>query len=183
MSQRRKNDFYPTPGWATEVLLSNLPDEIEADSMVIYEPCSGQGDISNILKKKYPIVLTNDIDPEMPSDGHIDATLDKAWTLQVDWTITNPPFNQAYQIVSKAVKNSKNGVAALLRLSFLEPTMERGPWLAANPPDKMIVLPRISFTGDGKTDSVTCAWMIWLNKYPKYDRIIVKQKEMKKPIF
>jgi hypothetical protein len=49
----------------------------------------------------------------------------------------------------------------LLRLSFLEPTRERGPWLAANPPDLVIVLPRISFTGDGKTDSVTCAWMIW----------------------
>lgn len=184
MSFRRKNDFYPTPGWATEVLMENLPDEIRADkSTVIYEPCSGKGDISNILKQKYSIVLTNDIDPDMPSDGHLDATQDKAWTLRVDWTITNPPFNQAYQIITKAVRNSRCGVAALLRLSFLEPTLERGPWLAQNPPDKLIVMPRISFTGDGKTDSVTTAWMIWLKKYPKYEKIVVVPKEAKRPIF
>jgi hypothetical protein len=34
-------------------------------------------------------------------------------------------------------------------------------WLAEHPPTKLIVLPRISFTGDGKTDSVTCAWYVW----------------------
>jgi hypothetical protein len=27
---------------------------------------------------------------------------------------------------------------------------------------KLIVLPRISFTGNGKTDSVTCGWFIWI---------------------
>lgn len=53
------------------------------------------------------------------------------------------------------------GVAMLLRLSYLEPTKDRGHWLNDHPPTQMIVLPRISFTGDGKTDSVTCAWMIW----------------------
>lgn len=23
------------------------------------------------------------------------------------------------------------------------------------------IMPRVSFTGDGKTDSSTCAWMVW----------------------
>jgi len=56
-------------------------------------------------------------------------------------------------------------VAMLLRLSFLEPTAKvnpRGPWLAECPPSRLIVLPRCSYTGDGRTDSVTTAWMIWL---------------------
>lgn len=30
-----------------------------------------------------------------------------------------------------------------------------------NPPTRVYVCPRTSFTGDGRTDSVTCAWMIW----------------------
>ena len=37
----------------------------------------------------------------------------------------------------------------------------RGAWLAAYPPTTLIVLPRISFTGDGNTDSATCAWFVW----------------------
>ena len=52
-------------------------------------------------------------------------------------------------------------MAFLLRLSFLEPTLTRREFLRANPPKRVIVLPRISFTGDGRTDSVTCAWLIW----------------------
>jgi hypothetical protein len=49
----------------------------------------------------------------------------------------------------------------LLRLSYLEPTEDRGAWLNSHPPTDLIVLPRISFTGNGKTDSVTCAWIVW----------------------
>ncbi len=45
--------------------------------------------------------------------------------------------------------------------SVLEPCEGRGAWLAAHPPQALIVLPRMSFTGEGKTDSVTCAWVVW----------------------
>jgi len=175
MSPRRLNDFYPTPTWATEVLLEHLP--LSKDT-IIYEPCSGQGDITKVLNRKFDIVLTNDIDPKMEAYGNLDATEDVAWTLKTDFCITNPPFNQAYQIVRQAVKHSREGVAMLLRLSFLEPTIERGPWLAANPPDKLLVLPRISFTGDGRTDSCTTAWMIWFNRHPKNPSIIVEPKRL-----
>lgn len=48
----------------------------------------------------------------------------------------------------------------LLRVSFLEPCNDRAEFLAAHPP-RLFVLPRISFTGDGKTDNVTCAWYVW----------------------
>jgi hypothetical protein len=48
----------------------------------------------------------------------------------------------------------------LLRLSYLEPCNNRAEFLSVNPPS-LIVLPRISFTGDGKTDNVTCAWFVW----------------------
>jgi hypothetical protein len=81
---------------------------------------------------------------------------DHAWEAMNE----HPDGECAFKILTNALFTCKK-VAMLLRLSFLEPTRERGPWLAKNPPDLVIVLPRISFTGDGKTDSVTCAWMIW----------------------
>ena len=79
----------------------------------------------------------------------------------IDWVITNPPFNLAYPMLLKSLLNVRVGVAFLLRLSFVEPTNERGDWLEKNPPTGRITLPRYSFTGDGRSDSVTAEWMIW----------------------
>jgi hypothetical protein len=92
----------------------------------------------------------------------------------IDWIVTNPPFNVAAQIVPNAFNHAVKGIAMLLRLSYLEPVEDRGAWLNSHPPSDLIVLPRISFTGDGKTDSVTCAWMVW-RKNATQQRIIVAE--------
>jgi len=161
MSKRRKNDFYPTPKWATEVLLKY----IDIDNKHILEPCVGNGDISNVLSNHTLNLITNDIDETRLAHTYEDATKEDLFKNNIiDWTITNPPFSHALPIVQNAWKYSEYGVAMLLRLSFLEPTYDRQDWLHYNPPHKIIVLPRISFTGDGKTDSVTCAWFIWYKK-------------------
>lgn len=159
---RRKNDFYPTPAWATEELIRRVP--IYGG---ILECCAGDGAIADVLASMSGVkVWRNDIDPTMPRlDFMADAAESDSWDLfhqgDFDWTVTNPPFNQAAQIVPLAYEHSIFGIAILLRLSFLEPVEDRGAWLNEHPPTTLIVLPRISFTGDGKTDSVTCAWMVW----------------------
>jgi len=153
---RRKHDFYPTPGWATEALLEYCPQFWGASAAI--EPCAGDGAISDILRTRFAVLTTSDIDPLRNVDIICDAA-----TLEVEpdtAVITNPPFNQAIEIVRNFVEQ-KAMCAFLLRLSFLEPTEARGNWLSKNPPAGLIILPRISFTGDGKTDSVTCAWMVW----------------------
>jgi hypothetical protein len=58
-------------------------------------------------------------------------------------------------------------------MSYLEPVENRGVWLNEHPPTTLIVLPRISFTGDGKTDNVTCAWMVWRKDPTALHRIFV----------
>lgn len=153
---RRENDFYPTPRWATEVLLARVPI-----SGVVLEPCVGRGDMAAVLANVPGVILhTNDVCHEAMT--HEDATNARWWaTLAPDWVVTNPPFVLAEQIVPLAVRHALFGVAMLLRLTFLEPTLGRGRWLHAHPPTRLIVLPRLSFTGDGKTDSVTCAWFVW----------------------
>lgn len=165
---RRENDFYPTPEFAARELLSHVHIE---DSVL--ECCSGDNAIADALKPR--LVCTNDIDPSMPSDFHRDMAIRESWTsTNFEWVVTNPPFSLAAQIVPLAYEFAGVGVAMLLRLSYLEPTKDRGAWLNKYPPTKLIVLPRISFTGDGKTDSVTCAWMVW-EKTAKAQRIIVAE--------
>jgi hypothetical protein len=131
----------------------------------VLECCSGDGAIATALQNTVPkkhLVETNDLDPKWDADQHGDATDVRWWMNQTcNWVVTNPPFNVAAKILPLAFERAFNGVAMLLRLSYLEPCAGRGRWLVKHPPTRLIVLPRISFTGDGKTDNVTCAWYVW----------------------
>lgn len=157
---RRQHDFYPTPEWATEELLRRVPL-----SGRILECCAGAGDMAKVLAlSRRGEVYCNDLDPETLWPEHHDATHRLSWAKYwngLDWIVTNPPFNVAAEIVPLAYEHARAGIAMLLRLSYLEPVENRGSWLNEHPPTKLIVLPRISFTGDGKTDNVTCAWLVW----------------------
>jgi hypothetical protein len=170
---RRPLDQYFTPAGFTRVLLDRVP-EIQGHHWIL-EPCSGQRDIADILDARLGRqTMTNDLDIRMPAAYHLDATKRETWDLwstgfMADWVITNPPFNAAHQIVPQAVKFARVGVAMLLRLSWLEPTADREDFLSGYPPSQMIVLPRYSYTGNGKTDSVTSAWMIWHKQTPDDD--------------
>lgn len=165
---RRKNDFYPTPEFATEILMKHVP--IKGS---VLECCSGDGQIAEVVNRRVGVdMYENDIDPQWGSQWTFDASRD--WPLGIgrhSWVVTNPPFNCAADIVPRAYGHAINGIAMLLRLSYLEPVENRGAWLNEHPPTTLIVLPRISFTGDGKTDNVTCAWMVW-------DKEVVGQRIM-----
>jgi len=167
---RRANDWYPTPAWATEILMKRLDNDDEHEYLTgVLEPCAGKGDIVKVLEKHFFNVWTVDIDPEMAKFNRpgYHRTEDTAspdyWSTPatIPYVITNPPFSKAQEIVSLAYQKTSRVLACLLRLSYLEPTEARGEWLSIYPPTNLIVLPRISFTGDGKTDSVTCAWVVW----------------------
>lgn len=176
---RRKNDFYPTPEFATYELLRHVPQI----SGSILEPCVGDGAIARVIDSGERVVYGSDIDPQMNASFCGDATRRDFWEGvkqimpedRIDWVVTNPPFNVAPQILPLAYEFAEFGIAMLLRLSYLEPTEDRGAWLNSNPLTKLIVLPRISFTGDGKTDNVTCAWMVWEKSIFANTRIIVAE--------
>lgn len=151
---RRRLDAYYTPHEMVDPLERYYP---ELWDMVIIEPCCGDGAISD----QFPSCFAYDIDRAVPATSSVrsyDATIDDY--MKCDAFVTNPPFNVAFDIL-KNLRRQAPFVALFLRLTFLEPTKDRGEYLAANPPDHLIVCPRVSFTGDSKTDSVTCAWMVW----------------------
>lgn len=165
---RRVDDFYPTPPWMTRALLKRLPN---LKPLRILEPCAGDGAIVRQLTSAH--VVMNDIveRPPVTPDFLLDATKRDSWTAfrrfsSFDLVITNPPFEVAFDIVQHAVEFAGRGVALLLRLTFLEPTDQRGPWLHEHPPERLIVMPRHDFRGNGSTDSVTSAWMVWSKGQP-----------------
>jgi hypothetical protein len=157
---RRNLDQYYTPSLAVNQFLDNLDFDLFG---VILEPCNGEGAISKELVKRGYQVITNDLDSNNEADTHLDLSVPLNWRLieDVDFIVTNPPFNLAPEIISLAHLKAKRGVIALLRLSFIEPCLNRVNFLVDNPPSQMIITPRISFTGNG-TDSITTAWFIWL---------------------
>jgi hypothetical protein len=163
---RRKLDQYFTPPFFTQVLLDL---GVVGAGDALFEPCSGAGDIVSVLNQDGSrTVVTNDIDASMPSDYNADARKPECFDFirnhetPESWAIvTNPPFRSAFPIIQNAVASGARVVAMLVRLTFLEPTNERAPWLKENPPAWIVVLPRWSFLNNGKTDSATYAWVIW----------------------
>lgn len=167
-AERRALDFYETPRKATQALLARLPELIRDYDDAIFEPCTGEGAIAKVLWEAGKQVWQNDYDRARSADWHLDARRPEVWTcarsVGCQWAITNPPFSDAAEIIQAGI-GAGLYIAALLRLSFLEPTRHptngRMRWLSQQPPARLVVLPRISFTQDRKTDSVTSAWMIW----------------------
>lgn len=162
---RRQHDQYFTPEFATHELLQRV-----AIGEYVLECCNGDGAITRVLRSvPQKCVHTNDIDIALDADFHLDATEPKSWgqfTAGAHWVVSNPPFNQAASIIPLALEYATVGVAMLLRKSYTEPCFDRQDWLLAHRKNfaHQIFLPRISFTGDGKSDNVACDWHVWTKK-------------------
>lgn len=174
---RRANDFYPTTDeGATRGLLTLAPVDF---SGTCFECASGQHHMTKVLREsgRFSKVWTNDVVPSFEADFHEDARDLFVWRNkfpEVDWVITNPPFNVALPVLKNAYKFARVGVAFYLRITFWEPTMKdpdaelrRGPFLEAHPPTGFMPMSRISHTEDGGTDSTTCGWFVWVKDWKK----------------
>lgn len=161
---RRPFDYYATPDYQIRALL-----KYEVFSGMMLEPCCGDGAIVRGLQRAGYDVMTNDLDPQWPANYHADITRPESWATFGPFrnVVTNLPFNVADQIVPLALQHTTGILAVILRLSWLEPTGEagdessRGKFLKRHPPNRLIVLPRHDYKGNGQGDSVTTAWFIW----------------------
>jgi hypothetical protein len=167
MVGRRKLDAYPTEARVTEVLRHHV-----ILSGNVLEVCAGAGSMARVLLSEgTTAVFANDINPVYETDYVSDAAdaAAEVWRRQWDWVVTNPPFSQAHEILPLAWENCRVGVAFLLRLTYLEPAGNRADWLQEHSRfmSHLIIFgqPRPSFTNNGKTDSVTTAWMVWQKRH------------------
>ena len=159
ISPKDSLDFYPTPPWAVQVLLY-----YEKFKGNILEPACGIGNISEILKKNRYNVFSNDIIDRGYGDLHQDfLTINEVF----DNIVTNPPYNKANEFVIHALKCSKNKVAMLLRLSFLEGSNRYSNIYTKTPPTYVYVFSkRVTFMpetikGNSGSGPTAYAWFIW----------------------
>ena len=134
----------------------------------VLDPCAG-GDEKHPMS--YPDVLqqygvdeivTNDIREDSLADHKVDF---RYWPdgEMYDMVITNPPFNQAQEIIEKAISLTVEGgyVVMLLRLNFLG-SKQRKPFWEEYPPYRIYVHhKRMSFKDTGGTDSIEYAHFVW----------------------
>lgn len=176
-------DRYYTPTaqhMAVGALLKHLP---LGPGLSLLEPCAGVGNLARPLRDLGHRVTTADIDPgvaELVDVPRCDA-LRHGWAPDsYDGVITNPPYRGAPELVRRLLPVGRVFSAHLLRLSFLEPCADRLDLVGAAPQIGdaglvlVVVMTRMSFTGDGKTDSVTTAWFVWRRHWSGHARLVVE---------
>ncbi len=163
-------EYYPTPAAFTAYLFSSL-----VISGRIFDPCVGAGDVQAAAGEfglpSASTWTTNDLDTRWPADMHHDARSPVPWEKAgpVDWTVTNPPFTPAIEIIDRALLHSRVGVAMHLRSSIHEvlKTGRRRTWMNLYTPTGILWLPRFAYqrsrkTGEWSQDSVCACWVIWI---------------------
>lgn len=168
---RDKLDRYYTHPKQVLEIINYFDSWITDNKLDILEPCCGIGDISNTLKALGHEVKTADIDRGVEADWHVDSMkrdwIDEFGRNYFDLIITNPPFGGTYHCAQwvRKFKELAPVSSFLLPINFLEPAKsgkyQRLDLLCDSPPDHIIIMPRVSFTGDGKTDNKTCMWVIY----------------------
>lgn len=155
-------DFYPTPAWATRALVEN-----ETFQGTVLEPACGDGSMSKILDYHGLNVSSYDLyDRGYGRPGH-----DFLKSTEVfDNIITNPPYNLAGDFVLHALGMSRNKVAFLLRLAFLESAQRQQEIFLKTPLARVwIFSERVTFYPKGEErasgGTTAYAWFVWDHSY------------------
>ena len=175
MQQRKTKqhiDYYPTPPWATHSLMHFLTEWIgNLQYKSVWEPAAGGGHMVEVLAEYYKHVHATDLydpaDMGYPNFNFIGESFigDRSY-LRFDWVITNPPFVHAAKFVERAMWHSKEGVAMLCRIAFLEGVQRHAEIFCHNPPAWVLPFVRRVPMVEGRVDldasSAVCyAWFVW----------------------
>lgn len=181
--QRHISDYYVTPVSDIKNLLqfiqSNIPSILDKDNYIL-DPCAG-GD--GYVDMSYPKALKEFgiLDDHITTVDWRDdsrAKIKQNYLLvpfenKFDLTITNPPFDQAIQIIRKALSDTAidGYVIMLLRLNFFGSASRFQFWKDNMPEYTVVHHSRISFTG-GTTDSIEYMHAIWkVGFHPEFTKL------------
>lgn len=166
-------DNYPTPEWAIARFLEEWPG-IATIGPRWLEPAVGDGVIPEVVGKHRKGIdwTTCDIRDTSPAlrrlglspDHHVGDFFQlpafrpdsgNRW----DCAILNPPFRLTMEFIARCLELVPV-VVVMQRVTYLG-TDDRNEWFRGNLPDLYVIPNRVSYTGDGKTDSVENAWHVW----------------------
>ncbi len=157
-------DYFPTPPWATRVLLEYVIPAADGDCL---EPACGEGHMARPLAERFEFVAASDVHDY--GFGEVRDFLATLWTPEpepCDWIITNPPFKRAEDFALRALKQAQVGVALLVRTSFLEGVGRYQRIFDPYPPSvvaqftERVVLHKGRLSEKGSTATAYC-WIVW----------------------
>jgi hypothetical protein len=178
-TERREDDDYPTPDWATDAVLPLLLPLLTPRQTALEPSCGGGAILRRLLHHGALPTQLHGIErhagraEEATASTRVLVTVADALDPAVRglWRnhrliIGNPPFSHAEAFCRAALEArdeslSVTTVAMLLRLAFLE-SAERYAFHQQYPVTQLRVFTsRPSFTADGKSDSCAYAWFVW----------------------
>lgn len=176
-TKRAENDFYETPAWCIDAVINRLQEgaaPLFNEKTLVVDAGSGTGVIAARLAARFPEIEIIGVEKDANLIAAARARNLRAaeftcadfgqWTPEIgspDVVIMNPPYSQALQFVSHALKTVRRGgtVCALLRLNWLAGKGRR-EFHQRYPSDVYVLTKRPSFTGRG-TDATDYAWFVW----------------------
>lgn len=157
-------DDFPTPPWATRAICEYIgPDRLRG--LACREPAANRGHMSRVLGEYFDGVEASDVHDYgagFPVSDYLAGDLPE----MTDWTITNPPFRLAAQFIHRALLTSREGVAMLVRLSFVETVgryyrlFEHDAPAVIYPFTERVVMHKGKLAPKGSTATAYC-WLVW----------------------
>jgi 16S RNA G1207 methylase RsmC len=163
------SDYYVTPIKSINEFLENFQKIESVNKGIKILDCCAGGDVLHLMS--YPEALKSN---EFIDVTTIDIREDSLASIKrnyletdckniYDMIITNPPFNMSLDIINKALYDVKdNGfVIMLLRLNYFGSDLRKKLWETHMPKYCFVHHKRMSFTDNGKTDSIEYCHMVW----------------------
>ena len=167
---RRPLDFYPTPPDVVKAVERWLDGRLFPIGGPWLDPAAGAGALlAGVRRFGSPLVAyeLDEMRREVLEGCADEVTVGDALEME-GWhpranVIANPPYNLLEPFVERIVKHCRRDDAlglVLTRLQWLDDGDDRHVRFR---PDAVLRMPwRVSFTGDGRTEATTHAWLVYL---------------------
>jgi hypothetical protein len=181
--ERKPSDFYPTPYDVTESLMPVIQALVDPGGK-IWEPCSGNMDMTRVLEWHGYEVTSTDIRETGQGIGGFDFLNDDpeekwGWIPDPDMIVMNPPFSLAAEFILRALRYTPT-VACLMKIDYWN-AIGRLPLWQANMPKLFLPLtwrPAFLQKERGNSPLMNCAWCVWHNSSENYCAIEPMRKRV-----
>lgn len=168
-------DYFPTPPWATRAFIDALwAHGAIAENSMIWEPACGEGHMAAVLAERFTVFASDIFDYGYGAVRDFLAPNRGIDQIDADWIITNPPFNAAMDFAATALARAREGVALLVRLSWLEGGDRSGRYefFQNMPPSEIFIhagrVPMHRGRWEAKGSTATAyAWVVWRPHAPR----------------
>jgi hypothetical protein len=167
-------DDFPTQPWGTRALCIHVLAGCHVKDKTVWEPTCNRGHMVDPLGEFFSAVWASDIH-DYGLEGAFQHDFLMPFAPRVfqwcghgpDWIVANPPFSLAEQFIARALEVATEGVAMIVRTSFLEGVGRFEKLYSKRPPNivaqfsERVPMVKGRLTATGSTATSYC-WLVWL---------------------